>query len=143
MKTVRIILMITTFFLSVISQAVSFDCQVLDANGKTNDYLKLAYDLSGQIQNLSVNGYSIVENGKQKEDRDIGQDVFDVEIGGLKALSSNGKILNVSLHDYSDMVTYAITLSEESGEAAIVSTYVSSDGDGRLHVTGIPLTCKK
>jgi hypothetical protein len=119
---------------------VSIACTTQDG-GKTYPEFNLTLR-KGAVIDLTVEEYAIIKNGVQQENNDIGSQVFDVKVG-KPSVTDNGVIkLSVSLQDYSDMLSWDITVAPDSKEAAVVDGLMTSDGDDKNHVSAISVTCQ-
>lgn len=96
-----------------------------------------------KIHDLTVDGYTVIKDAKIQPDDQIGQSVFDVKVGKISKVNDRQIKLDLSLQDYSDEQSFAITLigDNEFGEekylfkAVMISTLFTSDGDSQLHTT--------
>jgi hypothetical protein len=99
-----------------------------------------------QLIALKIGGYEIVRNGKQRKDREIGHSVFNVKVGGLKFIEDRLATIYVSLQNYSDQESWKIFLEYDGrmdiGYRAVINSFFkSSDGDDRLHVNALVMSC--
>jgi len=97
---------------------------------------------NGKVMNLTVDGYAVVAKGVQANDQAIGPSVFGVNVGAPLQGEDGVIKLEVSLRDYSDVMSWELRVSPATKEAAMISYFESSDGDGLEHVISSGLDCE-
>jgi hypothetical protein len=114
----------------------------MEVGGKQYDYLKISYKSNMQIDELKIQNYQLVKDGVTLPDSEIGRSVFGVNVSPLTASEDGTLQIEMSLHDYSAISSWKAVLSPATLEAAVVTTYQSSDGDDLLHVGTQSLKCE-
>lgn len=113
----------------------------LDCTMPNGSPVKIAVK-DGQIQELTIEAYTVIRGGKQLSDQEIGRQVFDVKVDGPHIRRNGRQSIKLSLQEYSDKQSWRILISKGGRKATLNKYYQSSDGDGLPHHSRIKLTCQ-
>jgi hypothetical protein len=136
---------------SLANASLSWTCTDPQATGMNANRALVQLTHKGRtIVSETVEIYTVIKDGKQQDDRAIGQEVFNVKPSQLTALDEQELKLTLSLEDFSDERSYTVILqrnpdSDGGGTSAfagvLLDTFQSSDGDDLLHPRARLLAC--
>ena len=133
----KITMILLASFLGLSAQAADLTCK----NSSGVEVVKLSV-ANQSLQSLSIQSYELIKNGMKQSDRQIGRSVFGAGVSPLTIREDGSLELSADLHDYSDIRSWTLVISQQTGEASVISTFKSSDGDDLLHVSSENLLCQ-